>query len=436
MTLQDRVTALSATFATFRQDASPLHDACAEIADEYQLPESNRPMEIEEFARLCRNRINTQDWSGATEAEIAPLLRAAAAGVLSADHGLDAFVAREVELTQRQSLLSAYFEGYLEGWSANAHHTVRASAVLSRCQKGVSKLVDQMVARLPEILDPADGAEKIGQKLLGTQKPYENMQSLGFTQPHAPGLAAAAGDAFLAAHTPPREDDAAKRLMAWCRPDNGHGIGDDGLVRTLNLLLKPWYAETPDSTLQDLLLNWILEHIGDPRLPGHQGLWLRAEGTSRTVVLSWLAGRSIDAFMDIISAVEDHGMWRRRRDFWLSLFREGVIDEAWVALHPAGRLEAERRYRETVDPTFASFGRQEGKRRDTPLLIMRCRDKIVVEGSQNYRVHVFPKDSPGRPELYQDTYLDQNITLPLGDKNARVHDRPGNWMGWVRRRLE
>ena len=232
------------------------------------------------------------------------------------------------------------------------------------------------------------------------------MQKLGFAIPHAAGFPTAVSDSFLDKIPAPRDREAVDRLLQWCRPKDGGDIGDTGLLKAVDLLTAPWSSATPPDALRTHLSTWLVAEIGDPRRPGGKGFWQQASKRSRRVMSSWLAGRSVEAFMDVISSVEveKRDTWRERRVFWTALTREGIVSEAWVALHPAARDEAKRRHAATDDPAYTAFGHQDGGRRDTSLLIMRAGDRIVVEGSRDYRAHVFDAGFPGRPDLYRQSY--------------------------------
>ena len=128
-------------------------------------------------------------------------------------------------------------------------------------------------------------------------------------------------------------------------------------------------------------------------------------------------------------------MWAPRRVFWLDLYRDGHIQEAWVALSDEGRRIADRRAREARDNTLLCFGRQTvgGARANTSLLILRVNRRIVVEGSHNYKVHVFRPGEPGCPSLYLNAYDCESVRESQPGHEARSHI--GDWQAWVRQRV-
>lgn len=440
MSLASAIVGLSAPVAgRTTLSAARLEEECRSIRDKYPAPKLVTDSALSALVELCLSRITSGNWRGATEANILPLVHALCRGGISEPTKLIEFLCREVNLTRRTSFLAAAMEGYLEGWSGGSTHTRRAAALLQERQRDLPEPYSDCVSRAPECLDPDSGARSIAARILESDEPLEAMSDLGFGEPFSPGFATEVGNSFVQDYPLPESLALAQRLALWARPENGGGIGDEGLIGTLEKLLSPWHQRVPTEGIQAWLLNWVLEHIGDPRKPGESGHWLMASETSKRTVLTWLAGQSIEAFMSVISAVEIErpDMWSERRNFWMSLYKEGVITEAWVALHPAAQREAKRRFEETKEPSFEAFAQQLGGRKDTSLLIMRAGDHILVEGSKNYRIHVFDRDFPGRPELYRDSYRDQDITLSPSNHPATKYHRGGinNWGSWVRRQL-
>ncbi|PJN92859.1 hypothetical protein CNY89_25845, partial [Amaricoccus sp. HAR-UPW-R2A-40] len=113
-------------------------------------------------------------------------------------------------------------------------------------------------------------------------------------------------------------------------------------------------------------------------------------------------GENIRFFLDVSDDSGESHMWEPRRKFWLGLHEQDRIREAWVAFHP----EAERVARRRPVGSSLSFGKQVagGSRGDTSLLILEFNDFIVVEGSHNYKVHVFDKHNVKTPKLRQSYY--------------------------------
>jgi hypothetical protein len=155
------------------------------------------------------------------------------------------------------------------------------------------------------------------------------------------------------------------------------------------------------------------------------------------VVVRWLAGESIDALLAIITKSTQTHMWPPRHVFWKGLYDKGLIDEAWVALSPAAIRNAAAMFEETKDQVYTMTGRQVAgsNRKETCLLIMRIRRYTVVEGSHDYRIHVFHSSDPAAPSLYQDAYDAEKMILPANHQDTRIHDGYDHWHRWVEQRI-
>ena len=82
-----------------------------------------------------------------------------------------------------------------------------------------------------------------------------------------------------------------------------------------------------------------------------------------------------------------------------------------------------------------TFGEQVagGGRSNTSLLIARIGNKIVVDGSHSYKVHVFPADHPRAPRVFETAYDCEEIRRTAPPAFARSHI--GDWQSWVRMRI-
>jgi hypothetical protein len=183
-----------------------------------------------------------------------------------------------------------------------------------------------------------------------------------------------------------------------------------------------------------MLLEKLLTAYGDPRKESEH-FWSLVAQSCKRAILRWLAGQQMEAFLDVVTRAEGKGdttaqaQWQVRRHFWMGMFEHGRIDEAWAAFTSEARSIAKLRYQQTRDRAYRNYGLQEGGRKDTCLLIMRLGNKIVVEGSHNFRVHVFSNDDPRAPSLYGDRYDVDTFLLPFPHENARIH--VGQWREWV-----
>ena len=86
-------------------------------------------------------------------------------------------------------------------------------------------------------------------------------------------------------------------------------------------------------------------------------------------------------------------------------------------------------------------GAKKGGQQDHPIwppncrrqsLILKIGGKIVVEGSSNYKIHIFDERNPRAPKLYQHSY-DCDAIRRISGAQAKMH--LGHWEGWVLERI-
>lgn len=436
MTVRGYIPAFSRVSKHVPSDAGALFAICTEIAEAYQRASTLSLQDIQTLAETYTTRLIQKRWEGATEADVSMLLRATCAGQLTQFTDLQEFLLQQAARTRRSNLLSAMCEGYFEGWKEDAPLTIKVSGIMRDREDKLPDPFSSLVSSLPEVVDPSEGALKLAKRMAQDNHPFEMLISCGFADPHAPGFCTEASLHFLTTIPPVRTRADMDRLMGWCRPDGELGLQGKQLIDAINLLLHPWIRNNPTKADQKSITDFLLHHFEDPRIAGEH-IWKDVDPDCRGVLLRWLAGDSIIAFMDIISAVEHKKpkTWLMRREFWTHLYDEGTVSEAWVALHPVAVDEAQRRFDRTQNLSLKAYAKQSGKRRDTSLLILRAGNKVIVEGSHTYRVHIFKEGALQRPELYLETYKDEDITLEQYNPNTRSHDEHGRWREWVREQL-
>lgn len=179
----------------------------------------------------------------------------------------------------------------------------------------------------------------------------------------------------------------------------------------------------------------LIDRFGDPRRD-KPAFWALVGGEGKRVLYKWLARKSMEAMFEVVTKaatdVDNARLWTNRKRFWLGLYEAGRIDEAWVVLGQEAVPFARALHEQTGDKSFLNYGRQSG-RSDTSLLLMKIGSKTVVEGSHNFRVHIFPTRLRETPQLYSDSYDLDDIVLPANHDDARSHI--GGWMDWVRERI-
>lgn len=396
-----------------------------------------KPETLDALVLRLTQAVRNWQWTALTDGEIGQVVRGWAARIIRVSADVDAFLLRELSRCTRLSLLGALCEGFVAGWTAQESRTAELGRIIQNRAAWLPRAWQAVFRAIPESLDANAGALRFGQWLAQQPDPYVAALARGVVAPHGPGFMAAVHAAWLMALPEPTEEPTIRRMLAWLHPTGAPALVGDRATATVARLLYPWRIRMPSKALRTLLLDALLRHHGDPRRD-NPDFWARVGEEGKRVVLRWLAGQRMEAFLEVVSRSEEKleagDQWPVRRRFWMGLYDEGRIDEAWPSFGGDAAVMADSLARTTGDPAYAAYGRQI-KRKDTSLLIMRIGRYVVVEGSHNFRVHVFRQDRAGGPSLYASQYNIEDFLLPQGDRDARMHDSAGNWMRWVREKI-
>ncbi len=391
-------------------------------------PERDRERIVQEIKR----RITTGQWQGTKMS----LVMTAARAVFDEERctrddleGVRRFYYDEIRASDRRGFLSAMFSVYMGSYQPGAMHTMQLARALSSSQQSLGAKWRHLLEKLPACLDPDKAHEAVCALMINMDDPWDGLRSLGIRSPHAPGLMDHAHMAFVAAIGSKLTSRAEiERLIGWLKPDNGPAR-TVGAGFAVSALLEPWTNSKPTEGDTSYLTENIVGLYGDPRVQ-HGGVWSEVSESATSVILRWLTGENIRFFLDVVSKVEDSHMWQPRREFWLRLYEAGWIEAAWVAFSQPAVQEARRISQYGGGHSTLSFGSQteRGNRQNTSLLILKIGRKIVVEGSHNYKVHIFDESDPAAPSLYQRAYSCEMIRL-RGNPKSRAH--LSGWQGWV-----
>lgn len=345
------------------------------------------------------------------------------------------FLIREVAASSRPGFLGALSEVYLESFVPGAPHSLALAESLAEARPRLSSRWAKAFDALPELLDARSGPARIAQRMVASSEPFTMLKAAGLRFPHRTGFMDHAHTAFVDALKPGLTHDngaAFAHLCAWLRTDDGKAR-TAGADEALKAVLTPWRDHDPSEAYKVVLLRELVALYGDPRLG--RGDWHNT-GEAKAPLLRWLAAATQELFWQIISRADNSHMVPQRRAFWLQMFEEGRISEAWFALSEKGELLARALAKQTSGGILASFGRQtHGGHNGRCLLIMRVGQNIVVEGSSNYKVHIFNETCKDRPKLYLGSYNCESIRRTLPEKFKKTHDQYGNWQQWVRQQL-
>ncbi|MCX5568170.1 MULTISPECIES: EH signature domain-containing protein [Kaistia] len=394
-----------------------------------------KPDALDVLVDRLTQAIRQWDWSRLTEGEIAQVVRAWASRLVRVAADVEDFLLRELGRSTRRSLLGALCDGYFIGWVTQNARTAELAHIIQDRAAWLPKSWQIVFRATPESLDTNEGAVRLGRWLAVQSAPYRAVIERGIVTPHGPGFMSEVHGAWLAALPEPRDETTIRRMLAWIHPPGVPKLEGDRATAVVARLLRPWANTMPPKPLRTLLLDELIRNRGDPRRE-NEHFWAQVGEDGKRTMLRWLAGQRMEAFLDVVSRSEEKleagDQWPARRRFWMGLYEEGRIDEAWPSYGTDAQAIADQLARTTGDLTYSAYGRQLS-RKNTSLLIMRVGPHIVVEGSHNFRVHVFHHRENMPLALYQLRYDVDNFMLPDPHPDARRH--VGNWMNWVREKI-
>ncbi len=199
----------------------------------------------------------------------------------------------------------------------------------------------------------------------------------------------------------PAGQQALDRLLDALTAEGKLRFGRDMRGEVGRALLGAWLdgGREPAPALRDTVRDFLLRHLGDPRLRAPD--WTPVGEAGTALMRRWLARASLDAFFDLIA---DHALdyqWRYRQAFWSACLERGAIEDAWLAL--GHRVHSSAR---TLRDLAGAYGRLEGGgvAGDQSALLMRIGPLVLAEWSHNGKVRAWPADWQNAPRLYRATY--------------------------------
>ncbi|WP_102107405.1 EH signature domain-containing protein [Oceaniglobus roseus] len=340
-----------------------------------------------------------------------------------------AFLIAEIAVTKSAAFLSGMAQVYLDTFDAVGRHTLLLARALAKRGPELTGRMRLLLASLPDVFDPRTAPRSLARKMLTADDPYLGVKALGFRSPHASGLTRAANRHFVKDLEPTLTTaDARRKLFAWITPSSGVPLQSDAGV-AVEALLRVWAGAPPPDDVRNEISEAILSAYNDPRTHSG-GIWSGFDQELKAVFLRWLTKQDMLFFCDMVSATQDSHMWPPRRRFWLQLYEEGRIDEAWVAFGTAARDYARRRLLISgTSDINRRFGRQTDRGGSTSLLIMRIGGRIIVDGCHSYRTHIFRANDRSAPKLYQPEYHCDAIMRRA--TNSKSHSSISAWELWV-----
>ncbi len=339
------------------------------------------------------------------------------------------FYLSEIETRQPGAFLDGMVGVYIDSFQPGAPHTRFLAKALGQRRAELGGRHRKLTETLPSLFRPDAAPMDLAKVMLDSDDPYAALKSIGLSTPHTSGLAKAAHKTFVERLAPELgKPEARSKLFNWLMPENGPVL-QAGAGPAVEAILSVWRNRTPPEALRNELSEQIIAGWNDPRLY-NGGIWSGFDPNLKSVLLRWLTHQDMKFFCDMVTATQDSHMWPPRRDFWLKLYDDKMIDEAWVAFGSEARRYAQQNLiRSGKTDMNRRFGRQLDRGGSTSLLIMRIGNKIVVDGCHSYKTHIFRLDDDRAPKLYKREYYCDDIMR--ASRNSKPHNSIYNWSQWV-----
>ena len=394
--------------------------------------------EREALAQKLRERVERDDWGGTRLSFVVT----AASAVFDSERWdrpdlarTREFIYAEIAASTSETLLSGLLRAYLDSYSPQAPHTTALVTAVIAAIPQMSPSVRLLLDAVPELLDPKTGPDRLAARMSEMSDPYTELLRLGVRNPHGGGFMDLA---HLSLTSRVRSHLSGRTLIdwyiSWLRPLDKEEARTTGAEPAIEALIHPWLKNTPDDELRSYLVETLIELYGDPRIKSG-GVWSGIDDRYMAIVQRWLTREDMRFFTGVVDAVQKDNMWVKRRDFWLKLYDEGLIDAAWAALSSEG-FEYARQHlmRQDAKNAYTRVGFQRA-RKNTSLLIMKIGNKIMVDGCHNYKTHVFEASDPMAPKLYEEGYDCASIMAASDDRrsvSSKSHSSIDSWGRWVR----
>jgi hypothetical protein len=203
-------------------------------------------------------------------------------------------------------------------------------------------------------------------------------------------------------------------------------------VKFAEALLLPWREENPPDPLKNDIIAKLLGVIGDPRIDKQQ--WYGVSSEAIQVLINWINGRTLDAFFRILQQTADE-IWQYRQKFWQAYFKQGHIEEVWIALGE----NAHRYLRTHSSSKDLKCAKLTGATADQSVLLLKMGGIIFCEWSHNGRLRAQRVNARIAPKLYQRSYDAPDLRFESLDFNSGQNEDPGlvhfssDTAGWQRR---
>ncbi len=185
----------------------------------------------------------------------------------------------------------------------------------------------------------------------------------------------------------------------------------------LDRILCSYSSDYPSRREASAIRDFVTERYGDPRWD--QGSWYsNLSEIARSILDRLFTTPTLLDFFKLVHKTSNQ-QWPDREEFWTYYVERGYVDEAWPVLGPDAVDAVER----------GGFGKSFGKLRESgdtkrSVILMRCGDLILAEGSHDWSLRIWLRDEDDGPQLRRPVYHAGSLWQPADDK------RIGHYSGW------
>lgn len=403
------------------------------VIERYDLPASVSASKALDYLERFLKKVLTQDWAKTPLSfvtQVATFAFSKEFREVSRFQPVRLFLIAEIRASTRAAFLNPMVRVYIDSFEPGSEHSSQLADALQSVKARIGMKWQDLLAAVPEFFRPTQVVGHVADLMIKMDSPWHELRALGLRQPHAPGLMDYVHEAFVdLSKADLTSVPAIERMLGWLKPD-GQALRRVGAGATITALLWPWKDKQPSSEVSMLLIDRLTEFYGHPKA-SRDAAWNEVDPALERVFMRWLMKADFRFLFRVLREVEPSHMFPDREAFWRSLLEAGAVDELWVAFKPEGYRAALAKLPMDMRQSGRRFGLQTGEK-DKSLLLMRIGNKIVVEGTHNFKVHFFDAAAKTAPKLYQPKYDVSEIRyLPNLDSFAHL----GDWQTKARLRL-
>lgn len=236
-----------------------------------------------------------------------------------------------------------------------------------------------------------------------------------------------------------------KKMLTWVSYLTASPDKTAHRIPFANAVLMPWQNVSAPVAVKNLLMEWFLLHYGDPRNPQKKVYqWQGVDACALEVMLAWLAGETVKAFVKILEKTADQ-TWRYRQKFWMAYIDANHVDDAWLALGDDALREVKINL---IQNYRLGYGSLDGAQKNQSVLIIKIKHLIFTEWSHSGSLRAYDIKNLDAPRLrllrYDADLLRSCLSLDFHDganENPELrHHNPnlGTWQlkarDFIRRR--